>query len=229
MKRSNLIALLLFLLSLTMLPSGAAGQGVKVVVLDAAHGGRDAGVLSADGTAEKDLNLALALLVQRELQGTPGLRVVLTRTGDTDLSVEERVKRITAAGAAAVVSIHANGGFYKEARGYEVYFSGLRAPGQGRDESSAIIGDMTKTKHLNDSVRLAQGLQRNLEKVFPKEGRGLREAPVPLLTSLTVPAVVVEVGFVTNTKDRNKLKNEASRLEVARALARGIKEGLAER
>ncbi len=85
---------------------------------------------------------------------------------------------------------------------------------------------MTKNKHLNDSVRLSQQIQKHLGEVFPRENRGLREAPLPLLAGLNVPAVIIEIGFLTNKENRQKLVDEKGQQEIARAIAKGVKEGL---
>ena len=81
---------------------------------------------------------------------------------------------------------------------------------------------MAKNKHLNDSVRLAQQIQAGLDKVFPRKGRGLRDAPSPLLDGLNVPGLVVELGFATNPEERKRLVEEETQLAVARALLKGL-------
>ncbi|MCX7634645.1 MAG: N-acetylmuramoyl-L-alanine amidase [Syntrophales bacterium] len=201
-------------------------QEKHVVILDAAHGGQDHGVQVTDKVVEKDLTLKLALLVQRELQQSAGVRVVLTRGADEDITTTERVKKINAQPAKMMISIHVNAGFFKDARGCEVYFPGFKNITTAKDESSAIIGDMTKTRHLNESVRLAQILQRNLETIFPKESRGLREAPMAIFEGISVPAVAVEIGFATNPDNRKKLLDERTQQEIARAVAKSIRESL---
>ncbi len=85
---------------------------------------------------------------------------------------------------------------------------------------------MAKNTYLNESVRLARAIEKNLSTVFPKASRGLREAPVPLLEGLTVPAVIVEIGFATHPEDRKKLLDDGTRQAVAAALAKSIREVL---
>ena len=82
---------------------------------------------------------------------------------------------------------------------------------------------MVKTRHLNDSVRLAQHIQAGLETVFPRKGRGLRDAPIPLLDGLAIPGLVVEIGFMTNPEERKKLSDNETQRAVARALLNGLR------
>jgi N-acetylmuramoyl-L-alanine amidase len=83
---------------------------------------------------------------------------------------------------------------------------------------------MVKNKSLNDSVRFAQILQRNMEKVFPRKGRGLREAPMPILNELTLAAVVLEMGFATNVDDKKKVIDEKTQQAIVEVLSKSIRE-----
>jgi len=85
---------------------------------------------------------------------------------------------------------------------------------------------MQKTEHLNKAVHMAQRIQAQLEQVFPKENRGLREASLELIDDLSVPSIVVEIGFASNRENLKKLTTETSQREIARALSRGILEGI---
>jgi N-acetylmuramoyl-L-alanine amidase len=83
---------------------------------------------------------------------------------------------------------------------------------------------MARNTALNDSVRLAQRIQFALEKVFPRKGRGLRDAPSPLLDGLIIPGLVVEIGFATDPDDRKRLTDEQTQRAVARALVTGLRD-----
>jgi len=203
-----------------------SGPAKTVVVIDAAHGGADPGVHITDRIQEKDITLKLAVLLQKELARNGSLHVLLTRDGDRDVSLDDRLKIIGDAAPRAVISLHVNAGFGKAAKGFEVYFPGFKTGKADKDGPGAIIRDMKKNKHLNDSVRLAQGIQRQLESVFKKENRGLRYAPLRLLSDLSVPAVVVEIGFAENPDNRKKLTDATHQQEIARALSRGILDSL---
>lgn len=211
---------------LCMIPaagSGAPQRETYTVVIDAAHGGDDPGVVS-EKIAEKDLTLNLALLVREEAQKIGGLRIELTRSTDRNLSIAERAAAIGAIKADVLLSLHVNAGFGKKASGYEVYFPGFRATVPDGEGSSPIIKDMVRNSSLNDSVRLAQRIQSALETVFPRKGRGLRDAPSPLLDGLIIPGLTVEIGFATDPDDRKRLTEERTQRMVARALLKGLKD-----
>lgn len=216
---------ILFLILLFFIASGVrseAAEKKQVVVIDAAHGGEDSGVKSADKIMEKDITLAIALALQKELEKDTKLEVILTRNDDKTVSIEERRKNIEKIKPALVLSIHANAGFSKSAGGFELYYPGFKKQDQKKkaDKSGA---DNIKNKYLNDSVRLAQLVQKNMDALFPRKGRGLREAEVPLTTGLAVSGLVLEIGFATNPEEKKKLTTEKIQADVARALARSIK------
>jgi len=126
--------------------------------------------------------------------------------------------------ADCLLSLHVNAGFGKKSTGYEIYFPGFRQVASGGGESSPIIKDMARNKSLNDSVRLAQQIQSGLETVFPRKGRGLRDAPSPLLDGLTIPGLVVEIGFATHTEDRKKLTEPETQRAIASAMVKGLQD-----
>jgi N-acetylmuramoyl-L-alanine amidase len=202
------------------------GHVNKTIIIDAGHGGPDLGVKVAGTAYEKDINLRIALALQKELNHAGYKQVLLTRAADKEVSLPERIKLIKNNDPLLVISIHINGGFGNKAQGYEIYFPGFGTEKDARSETSAIIKDMTKNKHLNDSVRLAQYIEKYLDDVFPKENRGLREAPIPLLEGINVPAVVIEIGFLTNKENRKKVTDDKVQQEIVKAISRGIKESL---
>jgi len=219
------LSLLMFFLILVPILMVQATQAKRLVIIDAAHGGADAGVMVTDKIQEKEITLILAQLLQKELAKSPDIQTQLTRTSDKTISNAERMKIVKAtSGEVLFISLHVNAGFGNKATGYEIFFPGFKTPATDQNESKAILKDMEQNKYLNDSVRLAQMIQRNMENVFPRKGRGLRDAPMPILGDLSIPAVVLEVGFATNTDDRKKILNEKTQQAIAQALAKGIRD-----
>lgn len=219
------LSLLMFILILVPILIVQATQAKRLVIIDAAHGGADAGVMVTDKIQEKEVTLILAQGLQKELAKSPDIQTQLTRTSDKTISNAERVKMVKAAsGEVLFISLHVNAGFGNKATGYEIFFPGFKTPATDQNEAKAILKDMEQNKYLNDSVRLAQMIQRNMENVFPRKGRGLRDAPMPILGDLSIPAVVLEVGFATNTDDRKKILNEKTQQAIAQALAKGIRD-----
>jgi N-acetylmuramoyl-L-alanine amidase len=221
------ILLLLLCLPAATVFAQPAGQGAYTVLIDPAHGGTDPGVSIDRKSSEKDITLAVALSLKKHLEGGgKGIKVQLTRTSDKTLSVSERIKMTKALNPDLMVSLHVNAGFGQEASGFEVSFPGFKGSNGAGMETEAIVKDMAKTKYLNDSVRLAQMIQRSLEAVFPRKGRGLREVPTPILSGLTIPSVAVEFGFATNKDNRDKILSKDGQKDIARSLNRGIRDYL---
>ncbi|MBE9546767.1 MAG: N-acetylmuramoyl-L-alanine amidase [Proteobacteria bacterium] len=194
------------------------------VVVDPAHGGRDKGVRLTKKFYEKDVTLAIAKLLKKELDRSKNISVLLTRSADRDVSMSDRVKMAKRKNTKLFISLHVNAGFGRSSSGFEVYFPGFKLPSTGKSASKEIPKDMVKTKYLNESVRFAKIVEKNLEKIFRRKDRGLRSAPIPVLEGLTVPAVVLEIGFATNIKDRKKLMDKAVQKSIAGALAKSIRE-----
>lgn len=218
-----MVLLLLIVVLPTAGEAAAAEQKRLTVLIDPAHGGADLGVVS-DRIREKDLTLKIALLLRDEGRRDQGLRIELTRTADLKMTAAARFKAAEKLKPDCVVSLHVNAGFGKMATGYEVYFPGFRQTVPGGVASETILRDMAQNRYLNDAVRLAQRLQASLDPVFPRRGRGLRDAPSPLLDGLAIPGVVLEVGFATHPADRKSLLDEEIQKAVARAIYRGIKD-----
>jgi len=201
----------------------ASTQNAYMILLDPAHGGDDTGVVS-DKIREKDLTMNIALMVRQEAQKIPGLGIRMTRSTDRGMSIAERIKAVGTQKTDCLVSLHVNAGFGKKASGYEIYFPGFRQSVAGGKDAQPIIQDMARNKSLNDSVRLAQNIQSGLETVFPRKGRGLRDAPSPLLEDLSIPGLVVEIGFATHTDDRKNLTEAETQRAVARAIIKGLQD-----
>jgi N-acetylmuramoyl-L-alanine amidase len=197
------------------------------VFIDPAHGGDDKGVKLTDDLYEKDVTLKIAQMLQNELKAGGFAAVQLTRTADKDVSVADRIKMVQSVRASMLISIHINAGFGKKAAGYEVYFPGFNAAPAGG--AAGIIKDMEGNKHLNESVLLAQQVMRNLQELYPRKERGLRDAQVPVLAGLALPAVAVEIGFATNAEDRKIITDEKGQKAVAQALGKSIREFLRKR
>jgi len=202
--------------------------GKYVVVIDPAHGGKDEGVSLSRSVSEKDITLAVATLIKRNLEDSKTLTVKFTRMGDMDVALADRVGAAIKANADLFISLHVNAGFEKESAGYELYFPGFKgqdgSKGAPKGESAAIVRDMVRTKHLNESVRFAQILERRLDPVFPRMDRGVRDAPLLILQNLNIPAVVLEIGFSTSPNDRKKIQDESIQAAVAKAVADGVRE-----
>jgi N-acetylmuramoyl-L-alanine amidase len=174
-----------------------------LVVVDAGHGGHDPGA-EVSAVREKDLNLTLALLVARKAQGIRGLRVVLTRSTDTYVDLVERVKMAEALGAALYLSIHAN---------------------YHRDPKVCGIETWVDTNAGQESQRLAECVQRAVVSAVGGADRGVRRQTL-YLRHTSLPAALVEVGFLSCPSERKKLLDPAYQERIAEGILQGIREFL---
>ena len=218
----SVLLILLFVLPLSSKAEDRHDQ--YLIMVDPAHGGQDKGVKLSGKLYEKDVTLAIAGLIKDDLGRSKNVKVRLTRSADRDISISDRVKMIKKSGADIFISLHVNSGFGKDSSGFEVYFPGFKLPSTDKSASQKILKDMINTKHLNDSVRFAKIILRNMGKIFPRKDRGLRSAPIPVLDGVAIPAVVLETGFATNIKDRKQLMNRTTQKSIARAVAKSIRE-----
>jgi N-acetylmuramoyl-L-alanine amidase len=201
----------------------SAAPKKHIIVIDPAHGGQDTGVMLTDKIAEKDITLAVAQALRKELAKENNLEVILICDSDKDVSLEDRRKNIAKIKPDFVLSLHTNAGFGKSAAGFELYYQEFDKDVIKEKKKAKDDALQEKNKYLNDSVRLAKIIQENLNNLFPRKSRGLRKADLPVIDGLFVPAVSVEMGFATNPEDKKKLLSKNTQMEIANALAKSIK------
>jgi N-acetylmuramoyl-L-alanine amidase len=226
---SKLIVVVLSVLFIFPLSAATAEDsgGKYTILIDPAHGGADKGVTLSKNVHEKAITLAIAKEIKSYFRKTKTIKISLTRSADKDLSISVRKRAATRLRADLFISLHINAGFGKGASGYEVYFPGFIKAASSKANSKEIVSDMVRNEYLNDSVRFAHIVMKNIEKIFPRKNRGLRYAPIPILEELTIPAVVIEVGFATNIQDRKKIQNKKVQKSIAAAVGKSIKEYIA--
>jgi N-acetylmuramoyl-L-alanine amidase len=214
----------------------------RTVVIDPGHGGEEVGAIGAGGTMEKDVTLAIARKLRVLVQNSLGYQVFLTRDKDDVVGLDDRTAVANNYKADLFVSIHANASRAKGAHGSEVYFLSYQAsdddsrrvaqaegaiaapPSEAPvgTDLSLILWDMAQAEHLEESSALASRIQEELAGVTGSEGRGIKQAPFRVLVGAAMPAVLVEVGFITNSEEEKQLLSEAWQSKVAAALLRGI-------
>jgi N-acetylmuramoyl-L-alanine amidase len=223
-------------------PARAAEEpAVRTVVIDPGHGGENPGARGGGGTLEKDVALSIARKLRAELVNARGLQVFLTRDRDLDVGLDERTAIANNYKADIFVSIHANASRARGAKGSEVYFLSYQASddesrwvaqAEGAAEPVAgaapgsdlalILWDMAQAEHLEESSALASRIQEELAVVTGSEGRGVKQAPFRVLVGAAMPAVLVEVAFISNTEEERLLASDAYQAKIAASLARGI-------
>lgn len=187
-------------------PEEAEGDWrAKIVVIDPGHGGKDRGA-SANGLMEKDLNLAVALTIKQEAERR-GLSRVLTRTTDTYLTLKQRVDAIAANNASVFVSIHANSnGRVNSVSGMEVYY-------HKQDPSSRMLAQL-----VHDEIAAATGIAARGARSDLK----LYNTGLYVLRNSTVPAILVEMGYVNHGSDAKLLSDTGFQGQTARAIVDAV-------
>lgn len=222
MKKILKMSLLLTFLAFWSMGNPAEAANAHKIVIDPAHGGADLGVKVTEKINEKDMTLAIARALYGELSREANIKVTLTRNEDVEVSAEKRREIINDHKPDFLISIHVNRGFAKSASGFELYY-----PGFGRDAKGGrkALRDLQpeKVRHINEAIRMAQLIQRNLDNIFPRQGRGLREADMLVFEGLSAPALVIEIGFASNPDERKKLLSEKTQVEIAQALSKSVK------
>jgi N-acetylmuramoyl-L-alanine amidase len=180
-------------------PSGSHAHGR--VVIDPGHGGSDPGTHAANGVTEKTVTLAIATAVTEDLRAR-GVEVVMTRTGDQYPDLDDRVRIANASGASLFVSIHADANDDRSKQGFTIILPEASSPATltaGRD----IYARLGNSGAVNHGMR--------------KDNRGLR-----VLRKTTIPALLIETGFLSNPSEAAKLTSGAYQQRIASAIADGI-------
>jgi N-acetylmuramoyl-L-alanine amidase len=215
---------------------------LRTIVIDPGHGGEEVGAQGPGGTLEKDVTLGIARKVRAALADNLGLQVFLTRERDVDMTLDDRTAVANNYKADLFVSIHANASHAKGANGSEVYFLSYQAsdeevrrlaqlegaaiapvnPAPPGSDLALILWDMAQAEHLEESSTLASRILEELSEVTGSEGRGVKQAPFRVLVGAAMPAVLVEVLFISNPEEEKLLSSDAFQSRVAAALTRGI-------
>lgn len=193
------------------------------VLIDAGHGGVDRGAQVSRRVFEKDVTLAIAKKIAEILSHEPSVDTVLTRLDDREVTLEARRSVMKSANADLFISLHINAGFGMTASGYEIYFSEFPDTEQKEPEAGDVIDDMLETTYINNSIRFSNIVDRELGRVFPREGRGLRGAPMAILEDAPLAAVLIELGFASNVDNRRALRDNNTQERLAGVIADSIK------
>jgi len=212
---------------------GQSASPFRTITLDPGHGGDDDGVKSAEGTKEKDLTLTIARRVKGVIEARLGLRVLLTRDDDRTVPVDERTSVANNNKADLFISLHANGSMRPAARGASIYVAAFdrdaaqaaaggaeRVPtfGGGLRDIELVPWDLAQTRHLDQSSAFAGLLQQTLHDRVPLATPPMERAPLRVLESANMPAVLVEIGFLTNPEQAKLMPGDAFQNAVVQAL-----------
>jgi N-acetylmuramoyl-L-alanine amidase len=234
-------------------PTRRRVAGQKIIVIDAGHGGIETGAIGPTGLEEKDVALDLARRLRRILQDDRKLSVVLTRDEDRLVGLDERTAIANHNQADLFLSIHLNASSRPKAHGSETYFLSTKATddeartlaalendasgvsgdavytvdGERRD-LDLVLWDLAQNQYLAESSVLAENMQIQLNELTGTRDRGVRQAPFRVLMGATMPAILVEVGFISNPDEESRLRDDVYRTRVAQAMAAAVHEFLAD-
>lgn len=214
----------------------------RKIVIDAGHGGKDPGAIGYSGAHEKDVVLDISRRLQRNLERN-GFEVEMTRDRDEFLSLEKRTEIASRSGADLFVSIHANASESRGVQGIEVYtlrelnYSEKNEPQRQRNHwlmfdtlnmnktdpvVKDIVEDMLFNHKVPEAVTLAEHIRRDLSSATRAEDRGMKKAGFFVLRNTLIPAILIEVGFLTNPQEERLLKSADYRQKIADGVAESI-------
>ena len=229
---------------------GHLGRGplepLRLIVLDAGHGGHDTGAVGPAGTQEKDVVLDVTRRVARKLEAGLGVKVAQSRDSDVFVALRDRTNFANKQRADLFVSIHANAHPRSVSEGVETYFlsseasdSGARqvaaiengvvqleAPNsrQRNDVLKSILWDLAQSEFQAESSFMAETVLDSMSRSLNLINRGVKQAGFYVLGGAAMPAILIEIGFLTNHREERKLATPEHREAIARAIYAGLAE-----
>jgi N-acetylmuramoyl-L-alanine amidase len=215
---------------------------IRRIVIDPGHGGHDPGAVGPTGLQEKDVVLSVGLKLRELLKEELGLDVVMTRSTDVFIPLEERTAIANKVNADLFLSVHANAAANRNAAGIETYYLNLaktekaaqlaaKENGTSLEKVSvlqAILFDLMASYKLNDSAHLAEEVQKSLHKKI--RGRyadiknlGVKQGPFYVLVGATMPSILVETAFLSNAQEEVRLKDPAYLDMTAEGILEGVR------
>ena len=223
------------------------------IVVDPGHGGGETGAVGPAGLQEKEVTLQIARRLAAAIPKVISSRVVLTRDSDSAISLDDRTSLANHEKANLFLSLHANSSRAAGAHGSETYYLSLDSTDRlseevARRENQPLLGgagtepatrenpdldfilwDLAQSAHINESSRLAEAIQTQLNVVSKTENRGIKQAPFRVLSGAAMPAVLVEVGFISHPEQEKQLRSAAFQESVAGAIAKAVGDFFARR
>ena len=217
------------------LPASSAPK-LQTLIVDAGHGGDDAGVRGPKGTLEKQITLDVARKLKALVETRLGVRVVMTREDDRAIPPDERDAIANNSKADLFLSVHANGAPSGGVKGTEVYYLHLDRAGEdarrtveatelvlpvvggGTRPVDVIRWDLAQAPHVDASSRFASMLEEELEKRGPMGPRPLQQAPMRVLSGANMPAALVEIAYLSNADEERNVQSGDFQASVVQAM-----------
>jgi N-acetylmuramoyl-L-alanine amidase len=210
------------------------------VVIDPGHGGEEEGAKGPNGTLEKDVTLSVARRLKASLEARLGIRAILTRDADRTIRLDERAAVANNNKADLFISLHANASVRPASAGAEVFYLSLDEYGEegarvARGESEAlpvfgggtreievILWEMAQARYIERSAQLASHVEAALRERVPMSPRAIQQAPFRVLVGANMPAVLVEMGFISNAQEEQALAADARQNAIVQSLVDAI-------
>jgi len=203
---------------------------IKTVVLDPGHGGHDNGVQGPSGTLEKNVALSLAQLIAGQLK--KDYKVILTRSDDYWVDIPGRTAVANHLKADLFISIHTGGSFLHQAKGTTIFYykelsghvleTGSDSSKPGNAGNPQSLWDNIQAGHIASSKTLTQIMQNNISSQVKFSKSKIQNADLMVLKGADMPAILIEVGYLTNPGDEKKLQNPEILSDFAKAICNGI-------
>jgi N-acetylmuramoyl-L-alanine amidase len=214
---------------------------IRLIAVDAGHGGRDPGAVGYRGLKEKKVSLAIALALQKAIDKRPGYKAVMTRTSDSFISLEDRAKLAGEKKADLLISVHGNSHSDARINGVETYYLNFSSNDDARKVAARenfttpekvgdlelILFDLMQSDKTNVSSLLAGYVQSNIKDVMAGRYKnfrnlGVKHAPMRVLIEAEMPGILIETGFISNAKESARLRTTAYHRQIAEAIVDGI-------
>jgi N-acetylmuramoyl-L-alanine amidase len=213
-------------------PLTPPAASVRSVAIDPGHGGTDQGVKGPAGALEKDLTLALARRLKAAIEGRLGIRGILTREDDRNIPIDERTAIANNNKADLFISLHLNGSFRPESKGASIYVAAFDDPdrsrtlapervpafGGGLRDIELIPWNLAQIRYVDQSTAVAHIVEQQFENRIPLDIRSIDRAPLGVLESANMPAVLVELGYLTNPDQEKELASPDFQATIVQAL-----------
>ena len=224
--------------------AGKSKIRLNKVIIDSGHGGNDPGAIGKNGLKEKDINLDIAKRLDSLLRAE-GVKTVLVRSTDKFIPLSTRVSMANRCAADLFISLHSNAARSRALSGFEVYYvapsvsDSKRAVLTARSTSlnlkntvfssdngdlRAIVWDMIYTNSRAESIELSRALCKIMDASIDANILGVKNARFQVLKGITMPGVLIEVGFVSNLNEERLLRTAAYREKLAEGILEGIRE-----
>lgn len=212
------------------------GLGIRRIVIDPGHGGKDPGAIAKDGLQEKDVVLKVATRLAMELQRNLGCEVVLTRSRDVFIPLEERTAIANTSKGDLFVSVHVNAAPSAEARGVETYILNLTTDEDAmrlaafENATSAsrmsdlqdILSDLLNNSKIEESTKLARHVQHRMVRGMKLKDLGVKPAPFYVLIGAQMPSILSEISFLSNPAEARLLRRDSYLTAMASQIAAGV-------